>query len=113
MPQSVGRRAYFRRALLKMGQARVNQAVHAHFALGPLAQLQSPGTGGVVTCTSSVDSRALPGSDLEQTVEADLFFDIGRTGELLYHEYSGSGHVVLRAAELHVRSKSPSRPMRV
>lgn len=108
LPQPM-RRAYLRRFLAEFFHIYTGQAVTAEFALGPARM------GQHVMQTKQVTSnaQAYPGSGLEEQVEDELYFDIGRTGEVLWTELTGSGCLNLRGCEWQLSQKSLTRPMRI
>jgi len=99
------RRGYHRRMLLKLFRVQAGQAIMAAMALGPAQSLTYPTAGASITKTLSVGASAAVGAPLAHSVDADLLFDIGATGEVLYVELSGSGKMSLRACEWHAMAR--------
>jgi hypothetical protein len=103
-------RTYFRRALVKAIGMHAGQSVLARGVLGPAAQAQGP---GVRFSASSVPTMLSPTAGIEGEIAATLNYDIGRSGEVLYLEFEGSGPIVIREVSVHARPKGASRPMRL
>lgn len=108
LPQPM-RRAYLRRFLAEFFHIYQGQAVTAEFVLGPARTPQ------YVTQTKrvTVTAQAYPGSGLSAAVEDELYFDIGRTGEVLWTELRGAGFLNIRGCEWQLSQKSLTRPMRI
>jgi len=103
------RRSYMRRFLAEFFHIYQGQDVTAEFVLGPARMPQRVRQTKRVTVTAN----AYPGSGLPDTVEDALYFDIGRTGEVLWTEMTGAGCLTLRGVEWHLSQKQPTRPMRI
>lgn len=108
LPQPM-RRAYIRRFLAEFFHIYQGQAVTAEFVLGPARQPQHVTQTKRVTVTAN----AYPGSGLEDAVEDELYWDVGRTGEVLWTELTGAGCLTLRGIEWQLSPKALTRPMRI
>ncbi len=108
LPQPM-RRAYMRRALVELFSIQAGQAVTAEFVLGPARSPQRVRQTKRVT----VAGQSFPGTGLDHVVEDELYFDVGRTGEVLWTELTGAGSLSLRGIEWQLSQKSLTRPMRI
>jgi len=108
LPQPM-RRTYVRRFLAQFFHVYQGQDVTAELVLGPARTPQRVRQTKRVTVTAN----AYPGSGLEDTVEDELYFDVGRTGEVLWTELTGTGCLTLRSAEWQLSQKNLTRPMRI
>jgi len=102
-------RTYVRRFLAEFFHIYQGQDVTAEFVLGPARMPQRVRQTKRVTTTAN----AYPGSGLTDAVEDELFWDVGRTGEVLWSELTGSGCMTLRSAEWQLSQKPLTRPMRM
>lgn len=102
-------RTYLRRFLASFFHIYAGQAVTAEFVLGPARTPQHIIKVQTVTSTA----QAYPGSGLEDAVEDELFWDIGRTGEVLWTELRGAGCLNLRGATWQLSPKPLTRPMKI
>ena len=102
-------RTYVRRFLAEFFHIYQGQDVTAEFVLGPARSPQR------VTQTKrvTISANAYPGSGLSDAVEDELYFDVGRTGEVLWTELTGSGCVTLRGVMWQLSQKQLTRPMRI
>jgi|SRR5882672_2845047 len=108
LPQPM-RRAYLRRFLAEFFAIYAGQQVVGDFVLGPARMPQHVRQTKRVTLTA----QAYPGSGVEAQIEDELFWDIGRTGEVLWTELTGAGSLTLRGVEWQLSQKSLTRPMRI
>lgn len=108
---SLLQRSYHRRVLIKLFHTRARQQLTVTIVLGPATGGKSRRT---ITKTLTVRANAFPpGGPIQDTVDADCFFDIGAKGEVQYMQLEGTGAMVLRGIEWHASGMPLSRPQRI